>query len=170
MVSTPSSPPRPALKLRWIVWGTAPGVLPFARVRGRLAFASAIVRYRLIDVEVILKRLLVYTAVLPAIAAIYVLILQTSGGFLIQTGDEHRWLIAFLATVIVLLLAEPVKEAVLSAIDRAFYRDRYDYRRALVAFVDLDAWNLLALVRTKPLLVDERRHTNERGVQRKFRR
>jgi two-component system, NtrC family, sensor kinase len=31
-------------------------------------------------------------------------------------------------------LAKPVKEAVQSAIDRAFYRDRYDYRRALVAF------------------------------------
>ena len=35
-----------------------------------LAFASAIVRYRLMDVEVILKRLLVYTSVVAAIAAI----------------------------------------------------------------------------------------------------
>ena len=99
-----------------------------------LAFASAIVRYRLMDVEVILKRLLVYTAVMAAIAGIYVVILRTSSGFFIQTEDEHRWLIAFLATVIVVLLARPVKEAVQSAIDRAFYRDRYDYRRALVAF------------------------------------
>ena len=45
-----------------------------------LAFASAIVRYRLMDVEVILKRLLVYTAVVAAIAAIYIVILRTSGG------------------------------------------------------------------------------------------
>ena len=37
-----------------------------------LAFASAIVRYRLMDVEVILKRLLVYTAAVAAIVAIYV--------------------------------------------------------------------------------------------------
>ena len=36
-----------------------------------LAFASAIVRYRLMDVEVIIKRALVYTAALAAIAAIY---------------------------------------------------------------------------------------------------
>lgn len=144
-------------QLRWIVWGTAIGVLPFALgytvpfALGvapslpmelsaiplafiPLAFASAIVRYRLMDVEVILKRLLVYTAVLAAIAAIYVVILRTSGGFLIQGEDEHRWLIAFLATVIVVLLAKPVKDAVQSTIDRAFYRDRYDYRRALVAF------------------------------------
>jgi PAS domain S-box-containing protein len=144
-------------QLRWIVWGTALGVLPFAIVYTvpfalgvkpslpiellaiplafiPLAFASAIVRYRLMDVEVILKRLLVYTAVMAAIVGIYVVILRTSRGFILQTEDEHRWLIAFLATVIVLLLAKPVKEAIQSAIDRAFYRDRYDYRRALVAF------------------------------------
>ena len=71
-------------QLRWIVWGTALGALPFAlgyaipfasasirrcrwgcrRFRSAfipLAFASAIVRYRLMDVEIILKRLLVYT-------------------------------------------------------------------------------------------------------------
>jgi hypothetical protein len=35
---------------------------------------------------------------------------------------------------VIVLLARPVKEAVQNALDRAFYRDRYDYRRALVAF------------------------------------
>jgi PAS domain S-box-containing protein len=144
-------------QLRWIVWGTAIGAVPFVLgyalpfVFGvapslpmqlsaiplgfiPLAFASAIVRYRLMDVEVILKRLLVYGAVAASIVLIYVVILRGSGSVIVQTEDEHRWMIAFLATVIVLLLAKPVKEAVQSTIDRAFYRDRYDYRRALVAF------------------------------------
>ena len=144
-------------QLRWIVWGTAIGVLPFALgytvpfALGvepsltmelsaiplafiPLAFASAIVRYRLMDVEVILKRLLVYTAVGAAIAGIYVVLLRTSSGNVVLDEDQHRWLIAFLATVIVVLLARPVKDAVQTTIDRAFYRDRYDYRRALVAF------------------------------------
>jgi PAS domain S-box-containing protein len=144
-------------QLRWIVWGTAIGAVPFALGYALpfafgvapslpmqlsaiplgfipLAFASAIVRYRLMDVEVILKRLLVYSAVAASIAVIYVLILRTSGGDGVQTEDQHRWLIAFLATIIVLLLAKPVKDAVQATIDRAFYRDRYDYRRALVVF------------------------------------
>ena len=82
-------------QLRWIVWGTAIGAVPFVLgyalpfVFGvapslpmqlsaiplgfiPLAFASAIVRYRLMDVEVILKRLLVYSAVAASIALIYV--------------------------------------------------------------------------------------------------
>ncbi|MEW6322689.1 MAG: ATP-binding protein [Acidobacteriota bacterium] len=157
-------------QLRWIVWGTALGALPFAlgyavpwALGGTpslpmqlsavplgfvpLAFASAIVRYRLMDVEIILKRLLVYTTVVSAIVGIYVLILATSREYFVQSEDEHRWMIAFLATVVVVLLARPVKEAIQGAVDRVFYRDRLHYRRALVAFArdlsgDLDLVSL----------------------------
>ena len=49
--------------------------------------------------------------------------------------------------MVVVLLAQPVKEAVQNALDRVFYRDRYDYRRALVGFArdlnsDLDVVRL----------------------------
>lgn len=144
-------------QLRWIVWGTALGAVPFALAYAipfalgvdasipmelsaiplgfiPLAFASAIIRYRLMDVEIILKRLLVYTSAVAAIVAIYVLILQASGNDMLDGEAQHRWVIAFLATVVVILLAKPVKEGLQKAIDRAFYRDRYDYRRALVSF------------------------------------
>lgn len=144
-------------QLRWIVWGTALGALPFALGYALpfalgadpsipmglsaiplgfipLAFASAIIRYRLMDVEIILKRLLIYTSAVSAIVAIYVLILRASGGYIADSETDHRWIIAFLATVVVVLLAKPVKDGLQKAIDRAFYRDRYDYRRALVGF------------------------------------
>ena len=144
-------------QLRWIVWGTALGGLPFAIGYAipfalgadpsipmglsaiplgfiPLAFASAIIRYRLMDVEIILKRLLIYTSAVAAIVAIYILILRASGGYLVEGEAQHRWIIAFLATVVVVLLAKPVKDGLQNAIDRAFYRDRYDYRRALVGF------------------------------------
>jgi hypothetical protein len=74
--------------------------------------------------------------------------------------------------MVVVMLAQPVKEAVQNALDRAFYRDRYDYRRALVAFArdlnsDLDVVRLsqrlvtrivetLLLDRMALMLVDER--------------
>ena len=144
-------------QLRWIVWGTTLGAVPFAIGYAipfalgvepsipmglsavplgfvPLAFASAIIRYRLMDVEIILKRLVIYTSAVAAIVAIYVLILRASGGYLVEGETQHRWIIAFLATVVVILLAKPVKDGLQNAIDRAFYRDRYDYRRALVSF------------------------------------
>jgi PAS domain S-box-containing protein len=150
-------------QLRWIVWGTALGALPFALGYAvpfafgvdpslpmelsalplgfvPLAFASAIVRYRLMDVEIILKRLLVYSSAVAASVALFVLILRASGGSFVQNETDQRWVIAFLATIVVILVARPVKDGLQGAIDRAFYRDRYDYRRALVGFArDLNA-------------------------------
>ena len=67
-----------------------------------------------------------------------------------------------LATLVVVLLARPVKNGIQSIIDRAFYRDRYDYRRALVGFardlnadLDLDRLSERLVTRvTETLLVD----------------
>jgi hypothetical protein len=107
--------------------------IPFALLP--LAFASAIVRYRLMDVEVIIKRTLVYAAAVVAIGGIYAALLQLATiVFQDDATREHSTIIAMLATLVVVLLARPVTSAIQATFDRAFYRDRYDYRRALVGF------------------------------------
>jgi two-component system, NtrC family, sensor kinase len=144
-------------QLRWIAWGTALGAGPFAfgyalpwalGVNPPLAlqltaiplglvpltFASAIVRYRLRDVEVIIKRGLAYTAFLGASVVLYAALRKLTGFVFTADVDGHNWIIALLATFVIVLLARPVKDAMQNALDRVFYRDRYDYRRALVAF------------------------------------
>jgi two-component system, NtrC family, sensor kinase len=174
-------------QLRWIVWGTGLGAIPFvvayalpyslgfdpragfeltAVLLGLvpLAFASAIIRYRLMDVEVIIKRGLVYAAAIAAIAAFYAVLLQLAEQIFptdpARTGPNN--VVAFLATMVLVLLARPVKNAIQAGLDRVYYRDRYDYRRALVGFArdlnsDLDLFRLSErLVRrvTETLLVD----------------
>ena len=171
-------------QLRWIVWGAVLGGLPF--VVGYavpwslgfdaapldvtaiplslipLAFASAIVQYRLRDVEVIIKRGLVYTAVVSAMVAIYLVLERLALAVFLDESDGHSSIIALLATAVVVLLAGPVKNAIQSMLDRAHYRDRYDYRRALLGFarelnsdLDLDrlAGRLVTRV-TETLVVD----------------
>jgi two-component system, NtrC family, sensor kinase len=157
-------------QLRWIAWGTALGVGPFAFGYALpwalgidpplalqltaiplgfvpLTFASAIIRYRLRDVEVIIKRALAYTAFVAATAALGLAILKLVSFAFPSGADRQNWIIAALATTVIVLLAQPVREAVQNALDRVFYRDRYDYRRALVAFAhdlnsDLDVVRL----------------------------
>ena len=144
-------------QLRWIVSGAILGGLPFAvgyaipwaigfePIAGLevtavplglipLAFASAIVRYRLHDVEVIVKRSLVYTAAVVAMAAIYLILEELASGVFLEESDGHNSIIALLATAVVVLLATPVKNTIQTMLDRVYYRDRYDYRRALVGF------------------------------------
>ena len=144
-------------QLRWILWGTVMGGLPFlagyllpfalgfnpasemqltAIPLGLipLSFASAVVSYRLMDVEVIIKRSVAYTTVLLAMVVIYAVLLRVATAILLGGSQQHNSIIALLATLVVVLLASPVKDLIQSALDRVYYRDRYDYRRALVGF------------------------------------
>jgi hypothetical protein len=172
-------------QLRWIVWGAVLGGLPFAVGYAfpwalgidtapldltavplsliPLAFASAIVRYRLRDVEVIIKRGLVYTAAVSAMIAIYLVLERLATEVFLEESDGHNSIIALLATAVVVLVASPVKNAIQSMLDRVYYRDRYDYRRALVGFArdlnsDLDlnrlAQRLVTRV-TETLVIDD---------------
>ncbi|HET9830169.1 MAG TPA: ATP-binding protein, partial [Vicinamibacterales bacterium] len=158
-------------QLRWIAWGTGLGVGPFAVFYALpwslgidpplalqltaiplgvvpLTFASAIVRYRLRDVEVIIKRAVAYACFLAAAALLYFFaLLPTTGYFFANDSDQHNWIVALLATLVLVLVAQPVRQAVQDALDRVFYRDRYDYRRALLGFArdlnsDLDVVRL----------------------------
>ncbi len=173
-------------QLRWIVWGTALGALPFAVGYAvpwalgftpslpmelsaiplslvPLAFASAIVRYRLMDVEVIVKRMLVWAVAVGAIVGLYVVLLRVATDGLADGASGQQWVIAVLATLVVILAASPVKNAIQAALDRAFYRDRYDYRRALVDFardlngdLDLDRLAERLVTRVMQTLVVDR--------------
>jgi len=141
-------------QLRWIVWGSSVGAGPFvllyvfpllsgyelpysqytAVLLGciPLAFASAIVRYRLMDIEVIIKKALVVAAVVLLLAVIY-------GGTrelvrLVLGNEEDSAFWGLFATLVVALVTPWMWNAIQSGLDRLYYRDRYDYRRALVSF------------------------------------
>ncbi len=75
-----------------------------------LAFASAIVRYRLMDVEVIIKRALVYAAALAGMAAIYAVLLKLASEVFFGGDPVRNPVIALLATVVVALLLRPLEE------------------------------------------------------------
>ncbi len=144
-------------QLRWIAWGTGIGAgifavgyaLPYALgVEPSLpmelsavplsliplAFASAIVRYRLLDIEVIVKRSLVYITAFAAVVVIYAVVLEAVRSVLLRDSGSNSWVLALLAILVAVLLTPPIKDFVQNLLDRAFYRGRYDYRRALVGF------------------------------------
>ncbi len=111
-----------------------------------LAFASAIVRYRLMDVEVIIKKAVVVAAVVVLLVVIYGAVLRVVS--LTLGVDENRssfW--ALLAMLVGALVAPWLWNAIQNGLDRLYYRDRYDYRKALVSFArelnsDLDLGRL----------------------------
>lgn len=94
----------------------------------------AILRYRLYDIDVVIERTLVYGALSASVAATYwtlVLLLQSALRPL-TGGSEVAVAVSTLAT---LALIQPFRTRIQRAVDRRFYRDRYDAGRALDRFV-----------------------------------
>mgnify|MGYP000614725973 CR=1 FL=1 len=143
-------------QMRWIVWGSGIGAVPFVTTYAipfllgwkvqpygefsslllgciPLAFASAIIRYRLMDVEIIIKRALVVSFVGLVLVAIYQGTLAMVGLLRPHPQNDNKFWALF-ATLVVVLVAPRLWNVIQGGLDRLYYRDRYDYRRALVTF------------------------------------
>ncbi len=127
-----------------------------------LTFGYAIVRYRLMDVDVIFKRGVSYTLATAAIVGAYFVVIGSMADAVRSKlpGSGTAGLIA--AVIITALAFEPLKNWIQAAVDKFFYRKRYDYRRTLIEFgrelssqIDLSAMLISVIDRlSRTLLVD----------------
>src|SRR6266852_5803284 len=97
-----------------------------------LCFAYAIIRYRLMDVDIIFKRGLAYTAATAGVAAVYFAVVALMAQiFHAQATGPAGGMIAIVTAA---FLFQPFREWIQARLDRFFYRDRLDYRRTLIEF------------------------------------
>lgn len=100
-----------------------------------LLFGYAIIRYRLMDIDLIVKRSLIYGIVTATVAAIYVGTVFVAGSLAADLlGEEPDRLATLLALVVVAFAFDPLKRNAQGWIDRVFYQERYNYQRALLEF------------------------------------
>jgi two-component system, NtrC family, sensor kinase len=99
-----------------------------------LTIAIAIVRYRLMDVDVIFRRGYAYTlATLLVLAAFYGVVFSL--GSLVQKNFKDLGNTGLITVMLIAaFLFQPLRNWIQERLDRYFYRDRYDYRRTLIEF------------------------------------
>jgi len=99
-----------------------------------LTFGYAIFRYRLMDVDLIFKRGVVYTLAAAAVVGLY-FGLVAGVATLVQMRQPGTGPVGLiLAVVVTALLFDPVRKWIQDRVDQFFYRTRYDYRRTLLEF------------------------------------
>lgn len=140
-------------QIKWLVWGTGGGVVPFLAfyalpfALGRqpgmamelagyvplalipLSLAYAVVKHRLMDVELIVRRALGFVLAMAVLVSVALL---TAGLTDVLWEEPHNTAIALLSAIVAVLLFTPVKSRVQEALERLFYRERYSSRKALV--------------------------------------
>ena len=111
-----------------------------------LTLAYAIVRYRLMDVDIIFRRGYAYTlATLCVLAAFYAIVFSL--GSAVQKNFKDLGNTGLITVMLITaFLFQPIRNWIQDRLDKYFYRDQYDYRRTLVEFArelssetDLDA-------------------------------
>lgn len=99
-----------------------------------LTFSWAIVRYRLMDVDLIFKRGVTYTLATAALVGLYFGIVAITAEMVhARLPSLSTW--GFLLAIVVTgLIFDPLKRAIQGRVDRIFDQKRFDYRETLVEF------------------------------------
>jgi hypothetical protein len=99
-----------------------------------LAIGNAILRYRLFDIDILIRKTLIYSILTGILGAIYfggvVLIQRIFQAAVGQTPDVA----IVISTLLIAALFSPIRHRVQDTIDRRFYRRKYDAEKTLAKF------------------------------------
>ena len=150
-------------QLKWVVWGSALAVTPFMLLYAipyifgirtdnwmtdvavvplvliPLTFGNSVVRYRLMDVDIVVRRAAVYALTTIAIAVMIGVVVYAAGLYAL-VGEVSineltlRVVGAVVAMTAIVIIAAPIKKFLQERTDRLFYGERYDMRNGLLDF------------------------------------
>jgi len=120
--------------VRWVFQTAGQAVFSITLILVPLFLLIAVLRYRLWDVDFLINRTIVYIPLTGVLAVVYFASIYIFQALVrAVTGQGSDWVLVG-STLVIAALFRPLRDRVQIFIDRRFYREKVDYRRAFTDF------------------------------------
>jgi len=100
---------------------------PWSTVEMGVIISYAIIRYRLLDIEFVIKRASVYLMLVAIITGFYVFVLILPYKLFGTLGDPSSILLLVISAIILAVTIQPLRNWLDNITDRLFFQKKYDY-------------------------------------------
>jgi putative nucleotidyltransferase with HDIG domain len=140
-----------ATLINFTEWGRYPIDIA-ANTLSAMLIAYAILRHRLLDIQIVLRLGLLYSITSAILGLIYFLAITLTLNMVEAFSGERIFLLSAIVAILTAVVIGPLREAAQSWIDRLFYREKYNaglmlqrLSQATTALLDLDKITKLVL-------------------------
>jgi signal transduction histidine kinase len=146
-------------QIKWLLWGFTIGALPYVLLRTvprllditsgippeldrlcelaiPIALTCAVVRFKFLDIDIIIRRSVIYGTLTVTLASVYLLVGVAPSKWIAEHAARYAVFIQTLAVGLPVVLYTPLRRWIGGWVDRTLYKTQREYARALLGFQD----------------------------------
>jgi len=144
-------------QIKWIFYGLFVGLVPFVLLYQLplaiginpllseefsnaffifipVAFAFSIIKFKLMDIELVINRSIVYSILTVFTVSIYLFSVYLLGNIFSKFFSARETTVSLIGALVAAAVFNPARKKIQAFVDKSFFRMSYDYRKSILSF------------------------------------